>query len=103
MVYRSRKVLILLGLLSVLFVAIKLFSAVVLLKDDPTNFLVLRLTPALENQLILDSIQTQDYRILFSDENGFVGQSVYTIIVTLLWWVLPLVTGAYVLLGKRYS
>ncbi len=101
MVYRNRKIIILFGLLSVLFIAVKLFSAVILLKDDPTNFLILRSTPALDNQLVLDSIRNQNYLVLLSDENGFVGQSFYSFLVTILWWLFPLVTVAYALILKR--
>jgi len=61
MFYRNRKIIILLTALSVLFMVIKLFTTVLLLKDDPTNVLTLRYIPAWDNQLTFNTIQNQNY------------------------------------------
>lgn len=80
---RARIILI---LITILLLIIKLFTAVIILSDDPTNFLVFRLSPSFNNDIIASSINTNEYIILMTDENGFIGDGIYYFITQYLWW-----------------
>lgn len=84
-----------------LFLLIKLFTAEVLFFDDPTSIFVLRLFPSLNNNItMLPHSDMSGYFILFSDENGFIGDGVYYFIVKYLWWGFPLIGLIYFLYKK---
>lgn len=96
MVYQNHKNGIVLIVLSVVFIVIKLFTAVVILADDPTNYLIFRVVPAMDSQLSLSSIEHMKHLILISDENGFIGDNIYYFITSYLWWTVPILSGLYV-------
>lgn len=76
---------------SLLALAAKLFTFEASLRDDPTVSLVLRPAPALENEQILsDSSQLAGMRVLAEDENAFWASGLYSWIVSVGWWLLPL-------------
>lgn len=80
---------------SLLGVATKLFTFEASLRDDPTVSLVLRPTPSLENQQLLDdSSQLAGVLVLAEDENAFWGSGLYFWIVSVGWWLLPLLLVA---------
>ncbi|MFY0523104.1 hypothetical protein ACN28I_07905 [Archangium gephyra] len=85
------------GLLVVsqLALATKLFTFEASLRDDPTVSLVLRPTPSLENQKLLDdSSQLAGALVLSEDENAFWASGLYSWIVSAGWWLLPLLLVA---------
>ncbi len=96
MAYLSPKIRIFLITISIVFLIIKLFTAVVILKDDPTKFVVFKIVPSLNNELLLSSIENTKHIILFSDENGFIGDEFYYFITNYLWWVVLALTITYV-------
>ncbi|WP_444930658.1 hypothetical protein ACJJIF_02445 [Microbulbifer sp. SSSA002] len=81
--------------ISILLLLIKLFTTVIILADDPTSFLVLRFEPSLESKILLSSIDTDEYVVLLSDENGFIGQNIYTIVTSYLWWIALILSTIY--------
>ncbi len=105
MVFQNLSIKLILGLLSAAFIIAKLFSAVVFLGDDPTVFLIYRLSPSLDNTILLSTMEYDKYSIILSDENGFVGESIYYLIVNYLWWAIPVAFISYLLIGcaRRFS
>lgn len=80
---------------SLLGVATKLFTFEASLRDDPTVSLVLRTTPSLKNQQLLDdSSQLAGALVLAEDENAFWGSRFYFWLVSVGWWLLPLLLVA---------
>jgi hypothetical protein len=85
------------GLLGVSLLAagIKLFTFEAILKDDPTVSLVLRPTPSFENRHFLDdSSQLAGALVLAEDENSFLGSGLYDWLVSVGWWLFPLLLVA---------
>nr|WP_086940430.1 hypothetical protein [Thaumasiovibrio occultus] len=66
----------------------KLFTAVLTFSDDPTSILVSSTTPLASNTL-RDPIDENAYSWLLFDENGFIGDGLYFLVVD---W-------AYVIIG----
>ena len=103
--YRNHKITItLLGIVSLIFITIKLFTAVVHLRDEPTVFLVFRVAPSFTTDLILipvDPFEDERLHVLLLDENGFIGQNIYYLITRYLWWSLPILTGIYFAINLR--
>lgn len=101
MVYRNHKIAISLLCISLLFVMIKLFTAVVRLKGDPTTFLVLRTKPSLRtdfNLMTVTPFEDERFRVLLLDENGFIGQGLYYLVTNYFWWGVPVfVFGCFLL------
>ncbi|WP_052517560.1 hypothetical protein [Archangium violaceum] len=76
---------------SLLALTTKFFTFEATLKDDPTVSLVLRPMPSLENERLLDdSSQLTGALVLAEDENAFWGGGLYSWIVSVGWWLLPL-------------
>jgi hypothetical protein len=98
MVLRNPKTVISLSVAAIVALLIKFFTAVVLLNDDPTNFLVMRMIPSLTTDITLPSLDTEKFIILLSDENGFVGDSIYYLITHYMWWLLPTLVLIYAFL-----
>ncbi len=82
-----------LTVVSVLCILIKLYTTEVMFNDDPTIMVIIKDKPSLENRRIItwDS-SIKEAIVLISDENGYIGQSVYVAIVSWAWIVLPLFT-----------
>lgn len=98
--YQSPKLKYILITISVVFILVKLFTAVIILKDDPTNFMVLKLYPSLENEFRLFSVDEINAIILLSDENGIAGENFYFLIAAYLWWIMPIVTIFLVIFSR---
>jgi len=100
----SRKFIYFLVFITIILLIIKFFTAIVILKDDPSNFLVFYATPSFKNQLLLNSINDNKHIIIMSDENGIVGEGVYYFITKYLWWLLLLFTSfIFYLERKRFK
>jgi len=82
-----------LTVVSVFCILIKLYTTEVMFNDDPTIMVIIKDKPSLENRRIItwDS-SIKEAIVLISDENGYIGQSVYVAIVSWAWIVLPLFT-----------
>lgn len=76
----------LLGVLAALFIAAKLFTAEVSLRDDPTSMLILRGTPSLESRF---HALPDGATVLAADENGFVGEGAWRWVTGIGWLLLP--------------
>lgn len=102
---RNKLLLLLLLLLLVVVESIKLCTYVVILPDDPTTILYLRSTPSITNKIFIQEGQKLPSDIiLIADENGFIGQSLYYLIVNFLWILVPaifLLLLVVSLIGKR--
>jgi len=96
MVYQNPKIKYMLTIVAIFFIITKLFTAVILLIDDPTNFLVLKTSPSLDSQLSLSLVDEKKYIILFSDENGFIGKKLYYLVISYLWWIMPMFTMFFI-------
>ncbi len=101
MALQNLKVNVFLMSVTALLFVIKLFTAVITLNDDPTNFLVFSLTPSFSNDIFMPSINIDQYFILISDENGFVGDSIYYFLTQYLWWIMLTVTFFVVFLSPK--
>ena len=81
-------------LLMVLVLFLKLFTAVATQKGDPSVALIVKPSPSLNNQLILQEHENIfDYTVILFDENSFIGEDIYHALNGSLWIVL-LVLGA---------
>ena len=96
----SRKLYYFLFFIAIVFFTIKFFTAIVVLKDDPSSFLVFRTIPSFENKLVLNSISEDKHKVIMSDENGIIGQSIYYLITKYLWWIVALF-GFFILYLNR--
>ncbi|MCF6336327.1 MAG: hypothetical protein L3J84_00035 [Gammaproteobacteria bacterium] len=101
MVYQSPKLKYIFSVAAILFVMTKLFTAVIILKDDPSVFLVLKLSPSLDSQLSLSLVDEKKYITLFSDENGFIGESLYYLVAFYLWWLMPVFMVFFIFVFSR--
>jgi len=101
MVYQNPKIKYMLIMVAIFFIITKLFTAVIILKDDPSNFLVLKLSPSLDSQLSLSLVDEKKYIILFSDENGFVGEKLYYLVTSYLWWLIPVFAVLFIVVTSR--
>jgi len=97
MVYRDPKIKYIFIVMAIFFILTKLLTTVIALKDDPSNFLVLALSPSLESQLFLSEIDEEKYMTLISDENGFIGEKLYYLVTFYLWWLTPVFISAFYL------
>ena len=50
-------------MVAIFFIITKLFTAVIILKNDPNNFLVLKLSPSFDSQLSLSLVDEKKYII----------------------------------------
>ena len=96
MVYQNHKFLVLSGAISLVLVAIKLFTVEIWFKDDPSTMLAIRFSPSFKSLITVDDVDRRNYHTLFIDENGFVGESLYHLITQYLWWMLPLLCIIYI-------
>jgi hypothetical protein len=75
-----------LGVLAAVFIAAKLFTAEVSLRDDPTSMLVLRRAPSLESRF---HALPDGATVLAADENGFVGDGAWRWVTGIGWILFP--------------
>jgi len=101
MAYQNPKIKHMLMMVAIFFIITKLFTAVIILKDDPSNFLVLKLSPSLDSQLSLSLVDEKKYITLFSDENGFIGEKLYYLVTSYLWWLMPVFSVLFILVASR--
>jgi len=101
MVYQNPKIKYMLIIVAIFFIITKLFTAVILLIDDPTNLLVLKTSPSLDSQLSLSLVDEKKYIIVFSDENSFIGEKLYYLVVYYLWWIMPIFTVFFIFFVSR--
>ncbi len=93
MALHNPKTVITLSSVTLVLLVIKLFTTTIVFTDDPTSLLVIEYTPSLANVFIAESTTNpNNYKILYSDENGFFGETVYLLIVNYIWWLFPLVS-----------
>jgi len=97
MVYRDPKIKYIFIVMAIFFILTKLLTTVITLKDDPSNFLVLELSPSLDSQLFLSEVNEKKYITLISDENGFIGEKLYYLVTFYLWWLIPVLISAFYL------
>ena len=64
----------------IVLLALKTMTAVVLFSDDPTTLLVVKTMPSWSN-LLQDAEPSQYWIQLLSDENGFIGFTLYQFLV----------------------
>jgi hypothetical protein len=83
--------------LIMLTLTLKLFTYEYYYEDDATTGIALRLYPSLENRLVLD--ESTAY-ILVTDENSFLGEGLYRILVDWGWLVL-LGLGVVIMIVSR--
>lgn len=96
---QSLKVLLTLAILAAVLLVIKLFTAIIVLPDDPASFLVFRFSPSLENY-ITGFPEGGQYTVLLADENGVIGEEFYLLLVRYLWWLVAALV-LLVLLARR--
>ncbi len=101
MAYQNPKIKYIFSVVAIIFVITKLFTAVITLKDDPSIFLVLKLSPSLDSQLSLSSVDEKKYMTLFSDENSFIGEKLYYLVVFYLWWLMPVFIVVFTVVSYR--
>ena len=89
--------------LSLLLLALKLFTCEAYLVDEPTVGIVVRGLPSLESKCALSTPHAAaTARFLIHDENDFVGSDIYRWTVRVGWLALPLLTaGCAVWLAMR--
>lgn len=73
---------------AIILLLIKCFTAIIILKDDPTSFLIFQYSPTIENYFVKETIDENAYSIIASDENGLMGESAYRFITQYLWWIM---------------
>jgi len=100
MAYQNPKIKYIFSVVAIIFVMTKLFTAVITL-DDPSVFLVLKLSPSLDSQLSLSSVDEKKYMTLFLDENSFIGEKIYYLVVFYLWWLMPVVIVFFTFVSSR--
>ncbi len=62
----------------ILLTVMKLYTAIVVLSDDPYKFFVFKKQPSLYNKLVIENDeQFNEFVIIFSDENKLLGQDIY--------------------------
>ncbi|WP_444905891.1 hypothetical protein ACJJIR_14590 [Microbulbifer sp. SSSA008] len=84
-------------------IAVKLFTAEVSLADDPIVAFSIKKGASFDNKITENSHEDiSKYIVLFTDENGFLGEKIYFILVDFLWWLIP-VLYFVVVLGARYK
>lgn len=66
--------------IAALLLSLKIMTAVVLFSDDPTTLLVVKSSLSWSN-LMQDAQPSQYWLVLVSDENGFVGLTLYQLLV----------------------
>ncbi|MCK5876848.1 MAG: hypothetical protein KAG43_04375, partial [Candidatus Marithrix sp.] len=84
--WKNRKLNWTLGVAALFFTLLKLFTSVVTLHDDTSVFLVLRITPSLDNYVVATAKELPSYIVLLSDENSFIGESFYELLTGYFWW-----------------
>ncbi|MDO6469264.1 hypothetical protein Q4498_14205 [Neptunomonas phycophila] len=102
--YLNLKATIVSSLIAIAVFVFKLFSVVLKFPDDPTSILALRVSPSLNNETLLhDYLDVSNYVIVISDENGFIGKSLYGFTVDYLAYALVLFSAFLWLLyvGKK--
>jgi hypothetical protein len=85
-------------LVIVLALTLKLFTYEYYFEDDATTGIALRLNPSLENKLVLDESSVY---ILITDENSFLGEGLYRILVSWGWLVLLALGIVTMIASKR--
>lgn len=88
--------------ITVLLLLLKLFTAIIMLPDDPASFLIFRFSPSLENYLsgFPEGVQ---YTVLLADENGVIGEPFYQLVVRYLWWLFATVALVVLLARKPWQ
>jgi hypothetical protein len=88
--------------LGLLAVGLKLFTYEYFYADDPTSGLALRASPGLESRRrIQREADLGGDRVLVADENGFVGEGAYRLIVRGGWLGLPVLAVAVLVATRR--
>ncbi len=102
MVSSNHKFIYFLVLIGIISLIIKFFTAIVVLKDDPTNFLVFQTIPSFKNELFLNSINENHHMIIMSDENGIIGEDIYYFITHYFWWIIVMFTLFTYYLSRKH-
>ena len=93
---RFRAVVVAAAALSVAMIALKLFTTEVRFADDPTVQLALRGRPSLASKILVhDDRESRTLHVILSDENAFVGQSIYRMITSFGWLIGCAVLAGY--------
>lgn len=101
MVLQHRSFSYIFSFIVIFFVLLKFFTAEILFADDPTSLLVFRSTPSFDNSITMEPNDSlEGYYLLVSDENGFVGEGLYFLIVQYLWWAMPLLGFVFISYNK---
>ncbi|MFV8781420.1 hypothetical protein ACNKU7_03250 [Microbulbifer sp. SA54] len=88
--------------ITALLLMLKLFTAIIMLPDDPASFLIFRFSPSLENYLSGFPAGIK-YTVLLADENGVIGEPFYQLLVRYLWWLFAAVALLVVLARKPWQ
>ena len=74
-------------LLAIISWSLKLFTTEIYFSDDPTIIFAYKVQPSLVNRMIVRGEENvpDGYRILFAEENGYIGMSLYAFVVTWAW------------------
>lgn len=101
MVYRNRSITILLITASFLLLAVKLFTAVISLSDDPTRYLVIKAYPSLNNYILESTVGNIKQLIVASDENKIIGEGFYFFATKYLWWLFLVGSITYLVFSQK--
>ncbi|MBL8150371.1 MAG: hypothetical protein JNN15_10645 [Blastocatellia bacterium] len=83
---------------------VKLFTVEAHYSDDPTVSLLIRSSPSLDNYLIIKKeLPTNIVYVLVSDENDYIGSSLYWLVVSFGWIVSFLALVAFLLYKLIYQ
>lgn len=85
MALQNLKIPLALVAFAAVLLVVKLFTAIIVLPDDPASFLVFRFSPSLENY-ITGFPEGGQYTVLLADENGVIGEEFYLLLVRYMWW-----------------
>lgn len=80
---------------------IKLYTTEVMFEDGPAILVIVKENPSLENRRIVTwDPSVENASRIISDENEYIGMSVYAAIVSWLWMILPFLTVIF-FLGRK--
>ena len=96
----TRPQFIVLVVIASLAVGLKLFTYEFFFSDDPMWGVALRATPGLDSARQVGEHDPVPDHILIADENGFVGQGVYRLVVRGGWVVLSAAVVAVLLMRR---
>ncbi|CCN69631.1 hypothetical protein [Vibrio nigripulchritudo] len=94
---------LLIGLISFLC-TIKTFTAIIFFSDDPYTFFMLKKEISIENKILVSSDEElENYIVIFSDENGIIGQDLYLLLMDTNFILSMLVALPLIIIVKKFT